>query len=628
MLPDKSKLMKFRSMKLRQLVLLACMFFSAIAYGIENPRAWHVTISADKARINPSDWRLSLRIYDAAGLQDSIPLNAHDLVRAEIFDPITGEIVVAQQVAGPAAGAELGVEFNNDPAIQLLQLAGESPDGSLQILDSISMPVLREQGTSGAWTLTPASTVPYPAMLPLDNISLSTLLDNGPIENRIDIILVGDGYTADEMGKWESDAEAVHTFFLAEPPYSDYTNYFNVHRLDVASAESGASHPELGIEKDTAFSSYYNCASIQRLICTDTLTVLETVNRHTEFLQRDIIVVIVNDPEYGGSGGSVAVASTHMLSTELVLHETGHSFGQLADEYDDPLPTTADDCGVSSPTFEPNVSHLVDYDELKWKHWVEPATPLPSEAPVWSSEPGLYAGSKYCNDLYRPTPSSKMRVLNRPFDAINEEALVRRIYDYVSPIDAYYPASQVVATTLGAPELFTIDIQQPDNHQLDILWTIDGQPVATGTSFSSLLLTPGEHIVSVQVDDPTLKVRRDPGRKLRSEVTWQVFNSVNPEAPPSYGGDIISIPFVRVAADQSLYKVELKLYSLEQAQFVLYAAQKLNDTLTPEHEAIFENNQLEIDGIEVGGVPYNVVMDLVTEEDVLIFQVSSVQPAQ
>src|SRR3990172_2840918 len=167
-----------------------------------------------------------------------------------------------------------------------------------------------------------------------------TILNNGDPTNRVDLVVLGDGYTAGEMSKYANDVQQFIQGLFAQDPFKEYQGFFNVHRVDVISNESGADHPELNppVFRDTAFDTTYDCAGIQRLLCVNPSKVLTVVSNSLASSQRDLLLVIVNDPAYGGSGGTPAVASTNPLAVELILHETGHSFGLLADEYGGPPP--------------------------------------------------------------------------------------------------------------------------------------------------------------------------------------------------------------------------------------------------------------------------------------------------
>ncbi len=110
---------------------------------------------------------------------------------------------------------------------------------------------------------------------------------------------------------------------------------------------------------------------------------------------------------YGGSGGAIAVASTHASAVELVLHESGHTFGLLADEYTESPPA----CSNTSEPAQANVTRQTARAAIKWNAWIDAPTPLPTV----STQPGLvglYEGARYCTTgLYRPTFNSKMRTL-------------------------------------------------------------------------------------------------------------------------------------------------------------------------------------------------------------------------
>src|SRR5260370_791574 len=94
-----------------------------------------------------------------------------------------------------------------------------------------------------------------------------TIISNGSSQNRLDIAVLGDGYTAGELQKYKNDVTAFMQGFFAQEPFKEYQHYFNVHRIDVTSSQSGADHPETGTSVNTALDATYNCSGIQRLIC-------------------------------------------------------------------------------------------------------------------------------------------------------------------------------------------------------------------------------------------------------------------------------------------------------------------------------------------------------------------------
>jgi hypothetical protein len=359
-----------------------------------------------------------------------------------------------------------------------------------------------------------------------------TIRDNGDPANRVDIVILGDGYTAAEIGKYGGDVDSLVNGLFAQEPFQEYQRYFNVHRVDVISNESGADHPERSVFKDTALHASYNCFGIQRLICVDSGEVFNVLQRSVAPDQRDVIVVVVNDAEYGGSGGLVAVTSLDPSVVELILHELGHSFGLLADEYNTSPPACFN--GFEPP--EPNVTRETNPNNVKWNvgggpptGWIEPTTPIPT----FSTTPGivgLYEGAKYCiNDLYRPTFDSKMRSLDRPFEQVNTEQLVKRIYNWVSPIDSSDPVSSIIAPPAKGAQNFSVQTPSPLTGSLQVTWKVDGQAAGTGHQFrlGSVGSPTGAQIVEVMVEDPTPLVRDDPANVLIETRTWTLDS-----APP------------------------------------------------------------------------------------------------
>ncbi len=361
---------------------------------------------------------------------------------------------------------------------------------------------------------------------PLYANSITSVLINGDPANRVDIAILGDGYTESEMALFSEDVENIVEGLFEEQPFSEYKNYFNVHQVAVASEDSGVDHPELGIFKNTAFDARYNCAGIVRLICVDTQKVYAAL-ADLAFVQRDIIILLVNDSSYGGAGGAVAVASTHSDVVDLILHELGHSFGGLADEYVDiNLP-----CNNTLEPSEPNVTLETDRSAIKWNRgggfplgWIDHSETLPSQGST-PSVPGLYEGALYCEQgVYRPTYNSKMRSLSAPFEQINEEHLIKRIYNLVSPLDASWPIDENLSLQSGETLLFEVDTPSPRSAPLTVTWYINGILAASGSDFNleTQELGAGQYQIKVTIHDETNRVRNDPNNLLQDSRVWNL----------------------------------------------------------------------------------------------------------
>ncbi len=361
---------------------------------------------------------------------------------------------------------------------------------------------------------------------------VEVLRSSGPDENRINVAILGDGYTREELGKYAIDVERLLAGFFEDQPFADYAAYFNVRRVDVTSNESGADHPARDEYRDTALGARYDCRDIPRLICVDYAAVVDVLDRSLAVNARDMVMVLVNDNEYGGSGGAFAVASTHELSAELMLHELGHSFGLLADEYAGGGP--ACDNTVEPP--EVNVTRESTAASIKWSHWIEPGTRVPAT----DATPGVvsaYEGAKYCDSgLFRPTFASKMRELSKPFEQVNTEQLIRRIYNFVSPIEAVSPTATELQSDRCEPLEFSV--KTPGEHRtlpgtLETSWSINGELVTTGNSLTvfSCRLPVGSNRIEVEVRDVTPAVRRDFDDALVERFRWDLETRVRVTGP-------------------------------------------------------------------------------------------------
>ena len=355
-----------------------------------------------------------------------------------------------------------------------------------------------------------------------------TIINNGSAMNRVDIAILGDGYTSSQMAKYKNDVQNAMAQFFNTEPFHEYRNFFNVHRIDVVSSQSGADHPERALFVNTALDATYNCAQIQRLVCVDNSKVRAILDNTLNPSQRDIVLVIVNDPEYGGSGGSVAVTSTNVEVLELILHELGHSFGLLADEYGGPPPPA---CNNTIEPFAVNATKVTDPLLIKWTHWIEVGTPIPTLT-TKQGVPGLYEGAVYCDaGLYRPTFGSRMRFLGRPYEQINTEQLIRRIYNFVSPIDASEPTVTDITLTTAQSQAFSVTTPVTLSNTIKVDWFLDGVFQSTGTGFTINNLISGTHVLDAVVKDNTALVRKDTENLLNETRRWNL--TVNSAATPT-----------------------------------------------------------------------------------------------
>lgn len=355
-----------------------------------------------------------------------------------------------------------------------------------------------------------------------------TLVDNGPSANRVDLVFVGDGYTAAELGNYAAHVNTVYPSFFAESPLDAYSTYFNIHRVDVVSNQSGVDNdPTQGIQRNTAMDMGFWCGGTQRLLCIDTFKATTQANNAPE---ADQILALANSTTYGGAGYNDlgTLSGNNGSAIELALHEFGHSFPGLADEYDYGGPTN----WPGGEPNEPNVSTFVEAsmqtNQKKWYRWLD------------LGAVGTFEGAKYSeNGIYRPTVNSKMRSLGRPFQPVNREQFIREVYRTIDPIDdASAPGVYTFEDTLSVTPM------QPTTHSLDVQWMLEGMaiPSATGDTLdlSELVVPHGIYTVSVLVVDNTSLVRNETYRtnRMTSSRSWTVITTQRYLLGPALSGTV------------------------------------------------------------------------------------------
>ena len=211
---------------------------------------------------------------------------------------------------------------------------------------------------------------------------LIELQKSGDPASKVDFLILGDGYTAAELPKFEKDARRLMAILFATSPFKEHQRDFNVWGLCPAAAESGVSRPSSGIYKRSPIGASYDAFGTERYALVFDNRALRDV---AQFAPYEFIEVLMNDKPYGGGGIFnlySTVAADNPNSPYVFVHEFGHHFAALADEY-----YTSDVAylppAVKIEPWEPNVSALLDPSKLKWKDLVESGTPLPTP---WKKE--------------------------------------------------------------------------------------------------------------------------------------------------------------------------------------------------------------------------------------------------
>lgn len=204
-----------------------------------------------------------------------------------------------------------------------------------------------------------------------------SLIDNGIVEKHVDIVILGDGYTQKEMKKFKADATRLTNELFMVEPFKTRKSDFNIRIVETPSATSGVNKPHPGVFKRSPLSVSYGAFDSERYaLAFDNRTIRDVAAT----VPYDYMFILMNENTYGG-GGIFNLYSTvcvdNKFSNYIFVHEFGHSFAALADEY-----YTSDVAyevpAITVEPWEPNVTALFDPTNLKWKDLVEPGTPIPT----------------------------------------------------------------------------------------------------------------------------------------------------------------------------------------------------------------------------------------------------------
>ncbi len=211
---------------------------------------------------------------------------------------------------------------------------------------------------------------------------LVELQRTGPPPDKVDLLILGDGYTAAERVKCEADARRLTGVLFATEPFAARRSDFNVWLLCPAAAESGVSRPSLGVHRRSPVGATYDAFRSERYVLTFDDRAFRDLASQAPY---EFVEILVNSATYGGGGifGQYAtVAADSLWAPYLFVHEFAHHFAALADEY------YTSDVAYEAPVekrepWEPNVTALLDPAALKWRDLVTPGTPLPTP---WEKE--------------------------------------------------------------------------------------------------------------------------------------------------------------------------------------------------------------------------------------------------
>ncbi len=255
---------------------------------------------------------------------------------------------------------------------------------------------------------------------------------SGPADRCIDVAILAEGYTEEEMGTFYEDARTACESLFGHEPFRSMKKKFNVVAVASPSEDSGVSIPRTGEWKSTAFHSHFSTFYSDRYLTTSRLKALHDALAGIDY---EHIIVLANTDEYGGGGiyNSYTLTTAHHPDFRpVVVHEFGHSFGGLADEYFYDEDVMNDTYPTDIEPWEQNVTTRVDF-AAKWQDMIPEGTPVPTPADNFNlHEVGLYEGAVYsARGLYRASYNCRMRTNEYPaFCPVCQRALRRLIEFY------------------------------------------------------------------------------------------------------------------------------------------------------------------------------------------------------
>ena len=251
---------------------------------------------------------------------------------------------------------------------------------------------------------------------------------NGPSPEKVDLLILGDGYTEKEHAKFVERARALSAVLFETSPFRERREDFNVWALAPAANESGISRPSTGIHRDSPLGTTYDSFRSERYILTFSNKKWRQVAASAPY---EFVEIITNTETYGG-GGIYGLFSTAAADNEwrdyLFIHEFGHHFGGLGDEYYTSDVAYEPEENPVEP-YSPNITVLADPDNIKWKRFVTPGTPLPTPWPKQDYDDyAIEYQSRRAAIRERNAPESEMNALFAELREFNEKLFAAAPY--------------------------------------------------------------------------------------------------------------------------------------------------------------------------------------------------------
>ncbi len=393
-------------------------------------------------------WRQGIWAGSRTNLIDDLELGVY---YAKIYDEASGDLIWSKgfssyfgewQTTGPAAEGVLRTYHESvlaplPKAPVQFALESRDQDGKLQEF-------FRATIDPNSWTV---RRDPAPAGI----ITVDGYIGGDP-HGCVDVAIVGEGYTADDVAKFEADVKRFAQLMIGHEPYASYRDHINVRGVLLASQESGCDEPSRGVHKRTALGCTFDSLGSERYMLTEDNRAMRDIAQAVPY---DVLYIMVNHERYGGGGIYnlfCTFTSDNQWSEYVFLHEFGHSFAGLADEYYTSNVAYTDFYPPGQEPSDRNITALMDPAKLKW---ADLATDGPVPTPWNKAE---YDAMDIAYQQKRGAVNDRIAELMRSGAAEDQIAEAKAegeklSFDHQQEVDAWFaenPAADVIGAFEGA----------------------------------------------------------------------------------------------------------------------------------------------------------------------------------
>ena len=361
----------------------------------------------------------------------------------------------------------------------------------------------------------------------------------GPPNEFLNIVIMGDGYKADQQDKFILEAKNAINGFFATAPFNQYKDSINVFAIKVISNAEGASLDPNNLIDNYFGSSYFSYGIERLLVAWRTSKIITVLNVNAPFY--DKAVIMVNDTKYGGSGGQFPVFSVNGQSIGLLLHEFAHSLSNLADEYW---------AGPQYAAEKPNMTQDNNRETIRWKAFLD------------INQVGIYPHAE-SPTWYRPHQNCMMRYLGSPYCDVCKNEIILDIESYINTDTLHTPFSYFAASDIEIKTDETVNfIDLSTNRPQSWEWTFPGGSPSASTERNPSISYPDAGTYSV-----TLKVTNQIGSNTTTKTGYIKVQQATVSELVDYSGKIMLYPnpardILAVSTLPDIYPAKFRILNL------------------------------------------------------------------